>query len=95
MKTKEEILQPVFGNVHPYDYYALLEAMEEYAKAYHKEKVGITPTLLLSDCAHKLGAFQLIHYGSNGELKIIVHNASLRLMIKPNTDNSCTLVAKR
>lgn len=38
MKTKEEILLPVLGNIHPSNYSALLDAMEEYAKAYHEDK---------------------------------------------------------
>ena len=38
MKTKEEILLPVLGNIHPSNYSALLDAMEEYAKAYYEDK---------------------------------------------------------
>ena len=43
MKTKEEILLPVLGNIHPSNYSALLDAMEEYAKAYHEENQPSAP----------------------------------------------------
>lgn len=43
----------------------------------------------------KIGKFQVILDEDTQELKVIVCTNKDRMMIKPNTDNSCTLVACR
>jgi len=62
-------------------------------------KKHITPTdannVLAAGYSFKLGDFQLVLDEDTGELKVIVHKNKLRLTIKPNSDNSCTLVACR
>ena len=52
-------------------------------------------TLLSAGYSYKLGKFQLILDEDTGELKVIVCTNKDRMIIKPNTDNSCTLVACR
>jgi hypothetical protein len=47
------------------------------------------------DGSTRIGNFQLILNEDNGELKVIVLTNKDRMVIKPNTDNSCTLVACR
>lgn len=62
-------------------------------------KKHITPTdennVLAAGYSWKLGDFQLWLDEDTGELKVIVHQNKYRMTIKPNTDNSCTLVACR
>lgn len=43
--------------------------------------------------SYKIGGFQIILDEDTKELKVIVHENKNRMFIKPNTDNSCTLVA--
>ena len=43
----------------------------------------------------KLGDFQIWLDEDTGELKVIVHQNKYRMTIKPNSDNSCTIVACR
>ena len=43
----------------------------------------------------KLGDFQLWLDEDTGELNVMVHQNKYRITIKPNSDNSCTLVACR
>ena len=52
-------------------------------------------TLLSAGYSYKLGKFQVILDEDTQELKVIVCTNKDRMMIKPNTDNSCTLVACR
>ena len=58
-----------------------------------------TPTdannVLAAGYSWKLGDFQLLLDEDTGELKVIVHQTKYRMIIKPNSDNSCTLVACR
>ena len=62
-------------------------------------KKHITPTdannVLAAGYSWKLGDFQLRLDEDTGELKVIVHQTKYRMIIKPNSDNSCTLVACR
>lgn len=62
-------------------------------------KKHITPTdennVLAAGYSWKLGDFQLWLDEDTGELKVIVHHNKYRMTIKPNSDNSCTLVACR
>ena len=52
-------------------------------------------TLLLANYSYKIGKFQVILDEDTQELKVIVCTNKDRMMIKPNTDNSCTIVACR
>lgn len=66
----------------------------------HKDsKKHITPTdannVLAAGYSWKLGDFQLLLDEDTGELKVIVHQNKYRMTIKPNSDNSCTVVASR
>ena len=58
-----------------------------------------TPTdannVLAAGYSFKIGDFQIYLDEDSKELKVIVHNNKLRMMIKPNSDNSCTVVACR
>jgi hypothetical protein len=45
--------------------------------------------LLSAGEAYKFGDFTILT--NDGDLKIIVHNPRLRLIIMPKTDNSCVL----
>ncbi len=62
-------------------------------------KQHITPTdennVLAAGYSFKLGDFQLWLDEDSGELKVIVHQTKYRMTIKPNSNNSCTLVACR
>ena len=51
--------------------------------------------VLAAGYSWKLGDFQIWLDEDTGELKVIVHQNKYRMTIKPNTDNSCTLVACR
>ena len=51
--------------------------------------------VLVAGYSFKLGDFQLWLDEDSGELKVIVHQNKYRMTIKPNSDNSCTLVACR
>ena len=59
----------------------------------------ITPTdannVLAAGYSFKIGDFPIYLDEDSKELKVIVHNNKLRMMIKPNSDNSCTVVACR
>ncbi len=52
-------------------------------------------TVLSAGYSYKIGKFQIILDEDTEELKIIVHTNKDRMTIKPNTDNSCTLIACR
>lgn len=62
-------------------------------------KKHIIPTdannVLAAGYSFKLGDFQIWLDEESGELKVIVHPIQYRMTIKPNSDNSCTLVACR
>ena len=62
-------------------------------------KKHITPTdannVLAAGYFFQIGDFQIYLDEDNKELKVIVHKTRLRMTIKPNTDNSCTIVACR
>ena len=51
--------------------------------------------VLAAGYSWKLGDFQIWLDEDTGELKVIVHQNKYRMTIKPNSDNSCTLVACR
>ena len=51
--------------------------------------------MLAADYSWKLGDFQIWLDEDTGELKVIVHQNKYRMTIKPNSDNSCTIVACR
>jgi hypothetical protein len=51
--------------------------------------------VLAAGYSFKIGDFQIYLDEDSKELKVIVHNNKLRMMIKPNSDNSCTVVACR
>jgi hypothetical protein len=63
------------------------------------EKTHITPTdannVLAAGYSWKLGDFHLWLDEDTGEMKVIVYQNKYRITIKPNSDNSCTLVACR
>lgn len=62
-------------------------------------KKHITPTdannVLAAGYSFQIGDFQIYLDEDSKELKVIVHKHKLRMMIKPNSDNSCTVVACR
>lgn len=60
-----------------------------------QEVGGGTKPVLAAGYSYKIGKFQVILDEDSGELKIIVNTNKDRLMIKPHTDNSCSLVACR
>ena len=51
--------------------------------------------VLAAGYSWKLGDFQIWLDEDTGELKVIVHQNKYRMAIKPNSDNSCTIVACR
>lgn len=51
--------------------------------------------LLAAGYSYKTAEFQLMPNEETNELRIIARNSKKRLYIKPNSDNSCTLVACR
>ena len=51
--------------------------------------------VLAAGYSWKLGDFQIWLDEDTGELKVIVHQNKYRMTIKPNSDNSCTIVACR
>lgn len=59
----------------------------------------ITPTdannVLAAGYSFKIGDFQIYLDEDSKELKVIVHKNKLRMAIKPNSDNSCTVLASR
>lgn len=62
-------------------------------------KKHITPTdannVLAAGYSFQIGDFQIYLDEDSKELKVIVHKNKLRMTIKPNSDNSCTVVACR
>mgnify|MGYP003407981036 FL=1 len=62
-------------------------------------KKHITPTdennVLAAGYSFTIGDFQIYLDEDSKELKVIVHKNKLRMTIKPNSDNSCTVVACR
>lgn len=62
-------------------------------------KNHIAPTdannVLAAGYSFQIGDFQIYLDEDSKELKIIVHRSKLRMSIKPNSDNSCTVVACR
>jgi len=62
-------------------------------------KKHITPTdannVLAAGYSFQIGDFQIYLDEDSKELKVIVHKNNLRMTIKPNSDNSCTVVAYR
>ena len=62
-------------------------------------KKHITPTdankVLAAGYSFQIGDFQIYLDEVSKELKVIVHKNNLRMTIKPNSDNSCTVVACR
>ena len=60
----------------------------------HKDG-NIANTVLSAGYSYIIGKFQVILNEDTQELKVIVCTNKDRLMIKPNTDNSCTIVACR
>jgi hypothetical protein len=52
-------------------------------------------TVLAAGYSYKIGQFTVMLDEDTNELKVIVHQNRNRLTIKPNSDNSCTLVACR
>lgn len=58
-----------------------------------------TPTdannVLAAGYSFQIGDFQIYLDEDSKELKVIVHKNKLRMSIKPNSDNSCTVVACR
>ena len=51
--------------------------------------------VLAAGYSWKLGDFQIWLDEDTSELKVSVHQNKYRMTIKPNSDNSCTLVACR
>ena len=58
------------------------------------DKHAINGEVLLVDYMYKIGDFEIL-LDERGELKIRVKSAKNRLYIKPNSDNSCTMVSNR
>jgi len=62
-------------------------------------KKHIIPTdannVLAAGYSFQIGDFQIYLDENSRELKVIVHKNKLRMTIKPNSDNSCTVVACR
>ena len=62
-------------------------------------KKHITPTdannVLAAGYSFQIGDFQIYLDEDSKELKVIVHKNKLRMSIKPNSDNSCTVVSFR
>lgn len=62
-------------------------------------KKYIIPTdannVLAAGYSFKIGDFQIYLNEDTKELKVIVHAHKVRMYIKPNADNSCTIVANR
>lgn len=62
-------------------------------------KNHITPTeannVLAEGHSFKIGDFHIYLDEDSKELKIIVYKSNLRMTIKPNSDNSCTIAALR
>ena len=58
-----------------------------------------TPTdannVLAAGYSFQIGDFQIYLDEDSKELKVIVHKNKLRMTIKPNSDNSCTVLACR
>ena len=65
-------------------------AMDLQEESFRKDK-----DLLMQGASYSLGDFRLSCNEETGALKVTVVKPTLRLTIEPNTDNSCTLVAKR
>jgi hypothetical protein len=57
------------------------------------ENMPVLNNVLSAGFLFKIGDFNLVLDEENGDLKISVNNQRSRLMIKPNSDNSCTLLA--
>lgn len=51
--------------------------------------------VLSAGYSFRIGDFYIYLDEDSKELKVIVHKNKLRMTIKPNSDNSCTIVACR
>jgi len=54
-----------------------------------------TNNVLAAGYSFQIGDFQICLDEDSNELKVIVLKNNLRMSIKPNSDNSCTVVACR
>ena len=77
---------------------AIQELIKEFENIKDSKK-HITPTdannVLAAGYSFMIGDFQIYLDEESKELKVIVHKNNLRMIIKPNSDNSCTVVACR
>jgi len=59
------------------------------------EEESMSTTPLKTGRSYSLGNFHIIHNADSGDIRVLIHENKYKLAIKPNTDNSCTLVAFR